>query len=258
MKHDIRLIGAKNSHACKEILTDTNIRKLSTNTIILPDLLVNYGLPYQSIMAILSNSEKLRGIPIINKNARLSKFQVLMTASDIGILIPDSKLSLSLDDNKKEWIEKRIHSIGGLGIRFAGQRGKIPNKYYQRFVRNRVYEARVHAFSWINSKKWVVQKRIGDQREIAWNFKNNGLFVSINKPYEYELYRTTINITKKLMNALKVQFCASDFIICKNKDIYFLEINSAPGFQDLSRQTYISAFNKLQTTKIRDIFCEVK
>jgi D-alanine-D-alanine ligase-like ATP-grasp enzyme len=42
-----------------------------------------------------------------------------------------------------------------------------------------------------------------------------------------------------------MSFGAVDFIIDKKDNIYFIEINSCPGFTTLSNGIYINAVNKL-------------
>jgi hypothetical protein len=181
---------------------------------------------------------------MINRNVGRSKLSVVKMASEIGILVPDSKLSLSPKDDKRGWIEKRINSIGGIGIMRARGRSRIKNKYYQKFVSDRDYELRVHAFSWIDSNKWSVQKRHGDRDKIAWNHRNGGYFRSA-----FDARSTTtakaLAVSKKILGKLSMQFGAIDFIVSTGGDLYFLEINSAPGFEELSKSIYVNAFRRL-------------
>ena len=45
---------------------------------------------------------------------------------------------------------------------------------------------------------------------------------------------------------LNMSFGAVDFIVDKGYNLYFIEINSAPGFTELSECIYVDAFNKLK------------
>ena len=48
-------------------------------------------------------------------------------------------------------------------------------------------------------------------------------------------------------------FGAADFILSNSGKLYFIEINSAPGFTKLSESTYIKAFSTLANKSNKDI-----
>jgi hypothetical protein len=115
-------------------------------------------------------------------------------------------------------------------------------------ISNRLFELRVHAFKWTDN--WKVQKRMGDPKKIAWNFHNGGTFININNPNKYSLYHKAIDISKKVLDISGMDFGAVDFIVDNKHKLYFLEINSAPGFTNLSNDIYFKAFESLFSINI--------
>ena len=244
------IIGKDNSIAYKTIHKETGIpiyKKGSKKV----DAIINYGITGQMLRTFFRIHPLTKNIPMINKYIGRSKFLAIKDAQKANILVPESKFSLSNDDKLNEWIEKRIHSYKGKGIQIASKRKKIPEKYYQKIVTSRIYELRVHAFKWLPTDEWVVQKRLGPKNQIAWNFHQGGHFVSIYNAHLFSLFRKAIVLSKKILDIRKMSFGAIDFIVSQDLKIYFIEINSAPGFSNLSAPIYINAFNTLK--KIKDI-----
>ena len=241
----LRLIGKKGSSACKEIRAGTKILGYLKRPSVLPDAIINYGLAGDRLESFYKNFPSARKIPMVNRNIGYSKLSVCKRAADRDIPVPDSKISLSKNDKLDEWIEKRTNSIGGKGIIQARGRGSISGKYYQKFIKDRRYELRVHAFLWIPLDNWRVQKRIGASDEIAWNYKNGGHFVSVHNPRSYKTFVQAEEISEEILKMLGMAFGAVDFLVDKNYNLYFIEVNSAPGFSELSKPIYISAFSKL-------------
>lgn len=247
---NIRIIGRKGSKTCKLIVQEAGIPRYTgkTNN---ADLLVNFGLAGNKQRQFLKRLSSARNIPTINKHVGYSKLNVINRAKSKGIEVPDSKLSLSKTDKKADWIEKGFSSVGGKGIRKARGKHKMPNKYYQRFVKDRLYELRIHAFLWMD--KYRVQKRIGKADEIAWNFSNGGTFITIHYPERYEVFEEAMENSSKILRMLGMAFGAVDFIVTKDYKLVFLEINSAPGVSGLSDQIYIDAFKKLKQLPLKQL-----
>lgn len=237
----ISIIGKKYSNSVKQIIRETKIQKLNNDS----DIIINYGLP----------SHKLKFINhkhIINKNIGQSKYHVLQIASKNNILIPKTLLSLTNTDKLEDYISKKYYSIGGKGIVKATTKNNMFGRYYQKFIKNRQYEIRIHSFKWLSKNKWIVQKRIGHKDVIAWNFKNGGKFQNIYDQNNI-IYNKARDITELILTKLNMSFGASDFIITNNNELYFLEINSAPGFTDFSKHIYINAFNKLYNLPFKEL-----
>jgi hypothetical protein len=240
------LVGKKGSRSCKEIREGANILGYFRKPSILPDAIVNYGLAGDRLDSFYKRFPSARKIPMINKNIGYSKLNVCLRADKKDIAVPESRATLTRKHNKADWIEKRVNSIGGIGICKARGTGAISGKYYQKFIDKRRYELRVHAFAWMPKSDWRVQKRLGKEDEIAWNYKNGGHFVTVHKPQAYETFIKAENISEKILDMLGMSFGAVDFLVDANHKVYFIEINSAPGFSELSKPIYVDAFTALK------------
>lgn len=255
---NIKLIGKKGSNACKEIRKGCNIRNYTGKTKIMPDILVNYGLSKDRLATFFRLYPSARKIPVMNRYVGYSKFNVVQRASSQDVTVPKTKLSLDKKDNKKDWIEKRTNSIGGKGICWSRRKGKMPGKYYQEFINNRIYEIRVHAFKWLPQDKWSVQKRYGSNDEIAWNYSNGGHFSTVNNPNSYEIFKRSWKVSDEILTMLGMSFGAIDFIVNSKYELYFIEINSAPGFTELSKKIYVNAFDELKSYNLKKALQFVK
>jgi hypothetical protein len=242
----LRIIGKKGSRACKAIRIGASIYGYTGKTKIRPDALINYGLPSQGLDIFFKRYPSARSLGIVNRHVGFSKYHVCKKASDDGVKVPESKLSLDKDDDPKEWINKLTNSIGGKGIEIAENKHVVSGAYYQKFINNRLYELRVHAFSWIPKEEWCIQKRVGDEKVIAWNYKNGGHFITVNEPRSYDIFKRAADVSEKILGLLGMSFGAVDFLVTKKFTLYFIEINSAPGFSNLSGPIYINAFNRLK------------
>jgi hypothetical protein len=244
------LIKKPGSKAVRNIIENTPISLYKGQQ---ADVLVNYGLPARRLESFLRRNPKAQKIKILNRYTGRSKYLAVLDAQKEGILCPESKLSLDRKDKLGDWIEKRNHSIHGNGIVKARQKGRIVGKYYQKMVKDRAYEIRVHAFSWLPTSKWKVQKRVGPSDQIAWNFHQGGHFQSIHNPSGYKTYSEAIDISKKILRIRKMHFGAVDFIVDTSYRVYFIEINSCPGFTELSGPVYYNAIKALTEMSKKDL-----
>ena len=217
------------------------------------NILINYGLAGDQLDSFYHKKPSARRLPTINGSVGYSKLSVINRAEREDIQVPESKLSLTREDNIEDFIEKRINSVGGIGIKKAENKKQIPGKYYQRFIKNRRYEIRVHAFKWMDIDKWPVQKRVGPEDVIAWNFKQGGHFITVENPGNYGTFIKAREISEKILAMLSMAFGAVDFIVDNEYNLWFLEINSAPGFTDLSEPLYIEAFKKLNSMSEKEL-----
>jgi len=240
-------IGKKSSKARRAISENTGIPLYRGG--VLPDLFINYGLAGVNKQRFYKRYPKARKVPTVNKNAGIRKYAAVQRASKAGILTPKSVLSLSKNERLPDWLEKKEHSIGGKGIKKATRRSHRAGWYYQEFIKNRAYELRVHAFSWMPT--WVVQKRLGNAEQVAWNHANGGYFQTVHHmPKDTAPYRA-VEMSRVLLDVLGMSFGAADFIVDAAKNVYFIEINSAPGFSGLSDSIYFEAFAQLKKTPKR-------
>lgn len=238
---DIRIIGRLKSRAVKRIVKKTNLNRYSK----ICDIVVNYGLAGKKMEKFLAKHPSLKTKPMINKYIGCSKYKAINDAKNHDIVVPKTFLSLSKEYKISDFINKRIHSQGGIGICKATVRSKIIGNYYQEFIQNRLYELRVHGFKWTDSENWLIQKRFGKEDEIAWNYHNGGRFQTIRNPKKYDLFTKAKEITTEVLKIRNMSFGAVDFIVTSERQLLFLEINSAPGFTELSEGAYINAFDKL-------------
>jgi glutathione synthase/RimK-type ligase-like ATP-grasp enzyme len=250
---NLKIIGKKGSKACKAIRQEASIHGYLGKAKAAPDALINYGLAKPQLEAFYRRYPSARGIPVVNKFVGYSKYNVVRRARDKKISAPESKLSLGKGDKPDRWIEKRTNSIGGKGICLARGKRPISGKYYQEFIKNRRYELRIHAFKWIPQEEWRIQKRLGKDDEIAWNYKNGGHFVTVKKPRSYKTFIEAAEVADQILDMLGMSFGAVDFLIDKDYKLYFIEINSAPGFTELSKPIYVDAFNKLKALSAKQI-----
>jgi hypothetical protein len=250
---DVRLIGKKGSKACKEIRKEASILGYFKKPAVLPDALVNYGLAGTRLDEFFKRFPSARRLPIVNKNIGHSKLNVCNRAKKADIPVPESKQTLTGSDKVGDWIEKRTNSIGGIGIKKATKKGSIPGKYYQKFVSNRRYELRVHAFAWLSKSDWCIQKRLGKDDVIAWNYKNGGHFVTVRNPGSFKTFVQARDISEKILGMLNMSFGAVDFLVDSSYNLYFIEINSAPGFSELSKPIYVDAFTRLKQLPKKDV-----
>jgi len=241
----IRMMGKKGSKSCKTIVKEAEILRY-VGSKHKTDVLVNYGLAGERLRQYYRKFPGARKIPTINNNIGHSKLRVVNMAKEVDVLVPDSKLALSKSDKIKEWIEKKFSSQGGIGIRAARGKTAMKGKYYQKFISDRLYELRVHAFKWLSIEEYRIQKRLGDKDEIAWNFSKGGRFITVNNHNGYGVFKSAKEISNKMLDILGMGFGAVDFIVDKDHKLYFIEINSAPGFSGLSDSIYIDAFKKLK------------
>jgi glutathione synthase/RimK-type ligase-like ATP-grasp enzyme len=247
------MIGKSGSEAYRTIREETGLRRFVNGAV--ADVIVNYGLSGQRLDSFFREHRAARNIPVINKNIGVSKYTAVQRVNKAGLLVPESKLSLSVADKKTDWIEKRFNSSRGYGIRMAGGRERMGDKYYQRYVKDRVYELRIAAFLWVPTEEWGIYKRYGDKSKIAWNFHQGGHFTGVHDRSAL-VFRQAVEMSKKALEVLHMGFGAVDFLVDTARRVYFIEVNAAPGFTEFSGSTYIRAFKKIPDTplrKLRDI-----
>jgi len=246
----IKVINKRGSRACRTIREKAKIYMYKGKNKWTVDALVNYGVCGNKLDKFYKLYPSAKKIPVINRNVGLSKLGVINLVEEQGIIVPKSKLSLSVKDNRKDFIEKRKKSIGGIGICRARGKRKIAGKYYQEFIDDRSYELRVHAFEWM--KKFHVQKRHGSPDKIAWNYNNGGHFSTVRN-IDMPVFKKAIETSRKVLSVLGMGFGAVDFLVDSSRNLYFIEINSAPGFQELSEHIYVDAFKALKEMPTRDL-----
>jgi glutathione synthase/RimK-type ligase-like ATP-grasp enzyme len=243
------LISKKGSKAARKIRQNTNLTLYKKGS--KPDAIVNYGLAGNRLDSFFIRNPAARRLPCVNHSIGCNKYRAVKDAEKADVRVPKTYLSIPKGEKVKNFIVKKFHSIGGIGILKAKKRVKTVGKYYQEFIENRRYELRVHAFSWTDD--WRVQKRMGKPEEIAWNYKNGGFFSNVRNPQSFTVFREAIDMAKQILTIRRMSFGAVDFIVDNKLRVYFIEINSAPGFENLSEEIYIDAFDKLSRLRVSKI-----
>ncbi len=240
---NICIIGKAKSKAVRQILESSKLTRYTAKC----DIVVNYGVAGKKLKLFSRKHPSIANKPIINKFIGCSKYKAVKDAEERDILVPETRLSLLRTQKKKDFLTKKMHSQGGKGIIIAKTRVSLADKYYQKFVSDRKYELRVHAFSWMDQADWLLQKRLGDKDQIAWNYSKGGTFQTVHNSERYQLFKRAKEISSEILKIRHMAFGAVDFIVTDTRDIVFLEINSAPGFTELSKGMYINAFNTLSS-----------
>lgn len=246
---DVRIVGRKGSKAVTRIVNSTSLGRYTEKC----DVVVNYGLAGKRMRAFATKHPSITKKPTVNKFIGASKYRAIKDAESAGIEIPKTLLSLPKGTKMASFLTKKMHSQGGKGIEIAKTRTELNGKYYQQFIEDRKYELRVHGFLWVDSEDWLVQKRFGKEGEIAWNYHNGGRFQTVRNPNGYKIFEEAKKITKEVLGMRNMSFGAVDFIVTGGGQLLFLEINSAPGFTEVSEGAYIHAFstlNAMAKTKI--------
>ncbi len=248
----IGIAGKKGSRAVRDIVKNTTVVRYNKYYRDI-DCIVNYGLAGVRLDRFFRFNPRAKKIHMINSQIGFSKLSVILKADKKGIQVPESKLSLGRSDNPEDFIEKRTNSIGGIGIRPARRKRRIEGKYYQRFIEDRKYELRIHAFKWMDTNDWSVQKRTGPSDEIAWNYKQGGIFSTVKNPDAYRVFTEAREVSNQILDLLSMSFGAVDFLVTNDNEVLFIEINSAPGFTEYSEHIYYNAFEALTDVSIREL-----
>jgi len=250
---NITIIGRSKSKSVSEINKNTSINRYSHKC----SGIVNYGLAGEAMKNFVAKHPSITNKPIINRFVGCSKYKAIKDAEKGGITVPETLLALPTHYKKDTFLSKMLHSQGGKGIIKATSCKQVVDRYYQKFITNRRYELRIHSFAWIDQKEWAVQKRLGKDDVIAWNFHNGGHFQTVHNPNAYKIFSYAKEISGQILKIRNMSFGAVDFVVTNDDTLYFLEINSAPGFTELSKGIYIGAMSRLTTLTKKEFitFC---
>jgi len=238
----ISIIGRPGSKAVSKIVKLTPLTRYSSKC----DILVNYGLAGERLQNFKDSHKSYHKKLILNEKIGFTKFKGIKLAADLDIKVPKSFLILPEEYKASNFLTKKMHSQGGIGIKLAKSHQAIPDKYYQEFIKNRKFELRIHGFLWQDSKEWEVQKRFGKEGEIAWNFHNGGRFQTVHNA-SGGVFSSAKEAAVKMLKIMGMAFGAADFLVTDKNELYFIEMNSAPGFTEFSEKIYTNAFTKLTT-----------
>ena len=245
----VSIVGKKGSKSKLAIVHNTGLSLYRGGK---TDVIVNYGLAGEKLESFLRRHPASRNTPVINRFIGAPKYRAVKDAEATGILVPESKLSLSRTDRLSDWIEKRVHSSQGKGICVARGKGRLTGKYYQKMISDRRFELRVHAFMWVPPDEWRLHKRRGPEDQIAWNYHQGGHFQTVRQPNKFKVFLEAKEISKKILEMRNMAFGAVDLIVDNDMRVYFIEVNASPGFTELSQGIYIDAMNRLTAMSARE------
>lgn len=241
----ICIVGRKGSKSLTRLVKDSTIKRYKSDC----DLLINYGLTKPKLNNFFTRFPSARAKKMVNRAiGTRTKYADVRLAAKNGIVVPDTKLTLGIFERPK-FLSKPMASQGGKNIHMATTRKNVAGKYYQKFI-DRKYELRVHAFSWMD--KIIIHKRVGADDVVAWNYHNGGRFISIKNQNGFKVFDEAKRIARKLLTVLNMDFGAVDFVVSKDNEIFFIEINAAPGFENLSAPIYTKAFEELNIKHVRN------
>lgn len=222
------------------------------------DLLINYGIAGGQFEDWRARNPLGRRLPMFNKPLTMNKYDVIKAVSNqfdatLNVPVPETRRFLDERHSLAGWLEKPFYSQQGRGISLATCYNHN-NKYYQQYIHNRVYELRIHAFNWIPFEEWPIQKRVqGEESDaITWNHHTGGTFITVNDRNQ-RVFQEAIKHSSEVLHVLGMQFGGVDFIVNRDREVLFIEINSAVGCHGLSDPIYINAFNRLQEMRREEI-----
>ena len=242
----------RGSATAKMIMQETGIPRWGRR--VRADLLVNYGVAGGKFDDWCRRNPMGRQLPMLNKPLTMNKFDVIKKLED-SIKVPRTRESLGRRHAPDGWLVKPFYSQAGRGIEIATQRYAPYGKYFQEYVYDRAYELRVHAFKWIFEREWQVQKRVageGNEDSITWNHHTGGTFITVNDTHQRVFQTAQLNAAR-VLEVLGMDFGGVDFIVDSNREVYFIEINSAVGCHGLSDPIYVDAFDRLKEMDIREV-----
>lgn len=236
---NIGIIGKPKSKAVARIVKNTDLTRYNKRC----NSVVNYGLSGKRMDKMLAKKPALRDKPMINRYTAFSKFKMIRRVNEI-VKVPESYTILPKNKKTSDFIIKKVNSQGGKGIKKANRKSFKEGYYYQRFISERSYELRVHGFLWIPPDKWRIQKRLGKEDVIAWNYSNGGKFQTVHNT-KLPVFKKAIEVTEQILKKVGLGFGATDFIVTTEDELIFLEVNTAPGFTKFSEPIYTDSFSKL-------------
>ena len=247
---NVYIVGRKGSRSKLAISKNTDVKLYKGSK---ADAIVNYGLAGTQLRIALNKYPAARHIPVLNKYVGLSKYTAVREAEAAGILVPETKLSLTRTARLSDWIEKRVHSSQGNGICAARGRSSIRGKYYQQMISDRRFELRVHTFLWVPQDEWTLSKREGPSDQIAWNYHQGGYFSTVRRPNNYKVFAEAKRMSEEILKMRNMAFGAVDLIVDNTMKVYFIEVNASPGFTELNESTYFNAMRKLTEMSARRV-----
>jgi len=215
------------------------------------DVVINYGMKGQRLTDWYRGNRRraaFEGIPQINGAPAINKYDAVLLAARNNVPVPHTERHMDRFQPAGSYIFKPFFSQRGRGIVPAGTEPAGSNGYYQRMITNRAYEVRVVGATWYNEPWAVYKKSPGADMpadQIAWNHDQGGVFRRVND-ISLRVFNECIQYTRTMLVSMGLQFGAADFIVDEDRNIYFIELNTRPGFTaDYGIGYYVSMFERL-------------
>lgn len=217
-------------------------------------VIVNYGVQGRHLESFYTRWPMATRIRTINRYMPYNKYSAVCEVSGLGVPCPDVDARFWESEFKQGWIYKPYLSGAGYGIeRITEENFQSLNwsrGYAQQEITDRPYEIRITGFRWLPKEEWGVWKKRkeGEHRdELTWNHEQGGIFVTVKTPLKFRVFKEAMEHTDTILRHFALGFGAVDFILDSEKRLYFLELNTRPGFtRGYSDGPYISAFRALK------------
>ena len=197
---------------------------------------VSYGVPTDS------------RIPTLNANAgKGDKYDQMVRMAEAGIKVPRYYL---LDDNPDQFPllgRKRKH-YGGTDIRLVLQPEELPWRSAsgsEFFVEYIPWKAEYRAWVFRDNHLGMYRKVMAhpeQYKRLGANHKNGFAFELVR---EHDIPRQVVQSATGAVSALDLDFGAVDVLQGKDNKFYVLEVNTAPGVQNGTRQVLQSLANHI-------------
>jgi hypothetical protein len=219
------------------------------------DMVINYGLKGQRLIDWYRGNQRraaFESLPQINGAPAINKYEAIQLAASHNVPTPETWRTIEYrgerDPDPNNFIFKPFFSQRGRGIVPMGTEPANAHGYYQRMIPNRRYEVRVIGATWYN-EPWAVYKKTPGagmpEGQIAWNHDQGGVFRRV-EDITLRVFDECIGYTRTMLNAMDLHFGAADFIVDEDRRIYFIEMNTRPGFTaDYGIGYYVSMFRDL-------------
>lgn len=221
------------------------------------DLFINWGL---SSIPWLTEDISILNEPKSVKLA-IDKVQTALLFREKGIPFPpfclnlETASSLFTRDKDRVFCRTLSKSFQGRGIIVATKPSELVlAPLYTKYIK-KVYEFRVHAFHssviHLQQKKRLSREHLEElglnpNGSLIRNYSNGYRFSSNISGISDETLKVIGEVGVGAIRALNLDFGAVDIIVTKDGEVYTLEVNTAPGIDEVSMGQYVKAFSNVE------------
>jgi glutathione synthase/RimK-type ligase-like ATP-grasp enzyme len=178
-------------------------------------------------------------IPTLNANAGAGdKYEQMVRMGEAGVLVPQTYMP---DDNPTQFplLARKRHHMGGTDIRLVMQAKELPWRAASGsdfFVEYIPWETEYRVWVFRGKHLGTYEKVMGHPemyKRLGANYKNGFVF---NLVRQGDIPRAAVQSATSAIGALDLDFGAVDVLKGENGKFYTLEVNTAPGVQNGTRQ----------------------